>query len=323
MEAEERIQVRLAALVEAAEVEGEGVRQHQEDEDEDVRERRCEITRELAAHDDAHVAHGAFVPQAVMRAEHLIEASGFQVQILQLEALLRGQLGDRRQDRCCRRAAAPSGAHRARSPRPRPPPAARSAPARAAAELRRPASSCMRDGVVVARARRETRRGVVGDDAAAGDDDRRGVHTASTSSRMCVEMTMILSRAMSLISVRTSCFWFGSSPSVGSSRISTGGSCTIACARPTRRRKPLERVSMVCSSTPPQLQVLDDVRQALAGAARPRAARRSAMKSRKAPHGHLAVAGRALGQVAEAGLGGERVGHPRRGRRCWRCRRWE
>ena len=32
---------------------------------------------------------------------------------------------------------------------------------------------------------------------------------------------MILSRAISSISVRTSCFWFGSRPSVGSSRIST------------------------------------------------------------------------------------------------------
>src|SRR2546422_4865192 len=31
--------------------------------------------------------------------------------------------------------------------------------------------------------------------------------------------------------VRTSCFWFGSSPSVGSSRISTSGSWISACAR--------------------------------------------------------------------------------------------
>src|SRR6185295_520505 len=36
------------------------------------------------------------------------------------------------------------------------------------------------------------------------------VQTASTSSRMCVEMTMVFSRAISPINVRTSCFCSGS-----------------------------------------------------------------------------------------------------------------
>src|SRR5690606_39203791 len=61
------------------------------------------------------------------------------------------------------------------------------------------------------------------------------VHTASTSSRMCVEMTMALSAAICRMSVRTSCFWLGSRPSVGSSMMSTPGSWRIACATPTRR----------------------------------------------------------------------------------------
>ena len=71
------------------------------------------------------------------------------------------------------------------------------------------------------------------------------VHSASTSSRMCVEMMMALVGAISPISERTSCFWFGSRPSVGSSRMRTSGSCRIAWARPTRRLKPLDRVSIV------------------------------------------------------------------------------
>ena len=60
------------------------------------------------------------------------------------------------------------------------------------------------------------------------------VQTASTSSRMCVERIMHLFSAMSVIMRLTSNFWFGSSPSVGSSRIRTGGSGRIACAKQTR-----------------------------------------------------------------------------------------
>ena len=75
------------------------------------------------------------------------------------------------------------------------------------------------------------------------------VHAASTSSRMCVEKMIALFSPIRRISVRTSCFWFGSSPSVGSSRISTSGSWISACARQVRWRKPFESVSMVWCST--------------------------------------------------------------------------
>jgi hypothetical protein len=59
MEGEERRQVRLAALVETAEIEREPVGQHEKNQDEDIGQRCREITRELAAQNDAHVAHGA------------------------------------------------------------------------------------------------------------------------------------------------------------------------------------------------------------------------------------------------------------------------
>ena len=48
--------------------------------------------------------------------------------------------------------------------------------------------------------------------------------TASTSSRMCVEKMIAFFSPMRRINCRTSCFWFGSSPSVGSSNTSTSGS---------------------------------------------------------------------------------------------------
>src|ERR1019366_5794718 len=48
--------------------------------------------------------------------------------------------------------------------------------------------------------------------------------TASTSSRMCVEKMIPFFSPMRRINCRTSCFWFGSSPSVGSSSTSTSGS---------------------------------------------------------------------------------------------------
>src|SRR4029453_1068530 len=64
---------------------------------------------------------------------------------------------------------------------------------------------------------------------------------ASTSARMCVESTTVwrsssTPEASAAISPRISRIWIGSRPIVGSSRIRTGGSCTIACATPTRWR---------------------------------------------------------------------------------------
>ena len=61
-------------------------------------------------------------------------------------------------------------------------------------------------------------------------------HIASTSSSWCVEIRIALVAAMRAMRARMAIFWFGSRPSVGSSRISTGGSWTIARARATRRR---------------------------------------------------------------------------------------
>jgi hypothetical protein len=71
------------------------------------------------------------------------------------------------------------------------------------------------------------------------------VQIASTSSRMWVDRMTAFSAAMFLMRTLTSFFWLGSRPSVGSSRIRTGGSWRSACAKPTRCLKPLERVSIV------------------------------------------------------------------------------
>ena len=89
---------------------------------------------------------------------------------------------------------------------------------------------------------------------------------------------------------------------MGSSRISTGGSCTIACARPTRRDSPWT----ACRSS---------ARARRRGAAaRTTSSSRACAVSRRElahvgdeleerAHRHLAIARRAFGQVAEAGLG--------------------
>ena len=58
--------------------------------------------------------------------------------------------------------------------------------------------------------------------------------TIETSGRMCVDRITVWSPASDLIRSRISVICLGSSPMVGSSRMSTAGSLTIACARPTR-----------------------------------------------------------------------------------------
>src|ERR1051325_870498 len=62
------------------------------------------------------------------------------------------------------------------------------------------------------------------------------LHTIETSGRMCVERITVCSPASDLISARISVIWRGSRPMVGSSRMRTCGSLTIACASPTRWR---------------------------------------------------------------------------------------
>src|SRR5215469_4427100 len=167
-EGEERIEVGLAAIEEAAEVEGQRALQHKEDDDEYRGDGCGEIAGEFAAGDDEDVAHA--------QAASIVN---------------------------CRNTSSslPDGCLPCSS-------------AGVASATTRPAA------MMIAR-----------------------VHTASTSSNMCVEITIAFCGAICAISVRTSCFWLGSSPSVGSSSTSTGGSCSSACASPTRRLKPFDNVS--------------------------------------------------------------------------------
>src|SRR3984957_17146734 len=174
-ERKERVEVGLATIEEAAEVERQRSLQHEEDDNEHGRNGRSEIGGEFAFGDDQNVAHA--------QAAYIVS---------------------------CRNTSSslPDGCRPCSS-------------AGVASATTRPAA------MMIARE-----------------------HTASTSSRICVEITIAFSGAICAISARTSCFWLGSSPSVGSSSTSTGGSCSSACAKPTRRLNPLDSVSTGCSSTP-------------------------------------------------------------------------
>ena len=59
-------------------------------------------------------------------------------------------------------------------------------------------------------------------------------HTAAISGRMCELRMTVCSRPRLRMSDRVSMICWGSRPMVGSSRISTGGFATMACATPTR-----------------------------------------------------------------------------------------
>ena len=124
------------------------------------------------------------------------------------------------------------------------------------------------------------------------------VHTASTSSRRWVEMMIAFSLAIAWISLRTLCFWLGSRPSVGSSITSIGGSCRIAWARPTRRLKPLDSVSIGCSSTGSS-SVFAAASAARALASAPREAAHLGDEVEELLGRHVAIGGRAFGQIAE------------------------
>jgi hypothetical protein len=108
-----------------------------------------------------------------------------------------------------------------------------------------------RHRVVVAGAREQAGRRVVHQQAAVGDDHRPVAQGLNLFEHVRRYDDDLVFADISRISVRTSCFWFGSRPSVGSSRISTCGSCMIACASPTRRLKPFDRVSIGCSVNRP------------------------------------------------------------------------
>ena len=62
------------------------------------------------------------------------------------------------------------------------------------------------------------------------------LHVASISCRICEESRTVWLSPRFLIRLRISIICFGSKPTVGSSRIKTGGSPKSACARPTRWR---------------------------------------------------------------------------------------
>src|SRR5678816_3621261 len=87
MKIEDRIEVRLPAVVKPAEIERERGSEHEEDEDEHVRERCREIAGKLAPQDNADVAHGASGGNG---AKHIVELgagySGAQA--------IRGVIGD-------------------------------------------------------------------------------------------------------------------------------------------------------------------------------------------------------------------------------------
>ncbi len=63
---------------------------------------------------------------------------------------------------------------------------------------------------------------------------------ASTSARTWVERITVRSSPRRVISLRISTRWFGSRPSVGSSRTRISGWWRIAAASPTRWRNPLD-----------------------------------------------------------------------------------
>ena len=133
-------------------------------------------------------------------------------------------------------------------------------------------------------------------------------------------MTIAFSGAICAISARTSCFWLGSRPSVGSSSTSTGGSCSSACASPTRRLKPFDRVSTGCSSTPAKPGQAHRVLDSLAPVRgrRSRAPWRRRAGSRRRSFRDRSARPRA-GSPARGAPPRRRSA--RRGRRCGRCRR--
>ena len=132
------------------------------------------------------------------------------------------------------------------------------------------------------------------------------LHTASTSSSRWVEMMIALFGRIAAIIVRISYFWLGSSPSVGSSRINTSGSCSSACATPTRRlialRQCLDRLVQDLGD-PDHLDDAADAACCLAA----REAADMGDKVEKVGGGHVRIGGRALGKVADVPLGGDRL----------------
>ena len=158
-----------------------------------------------------------------------------------------------------------------------------------------------RDGIVVGQAAHQVLGRAVGDDAAAVDDDGARAHRLHLLQDVGRDDDRLVLRPSRAISLRTWCFWLGSRPSVGSSMISTCGSCRIAWAMATRRLKPLDSVSILCSSTDGELGLVDRGRHPAPRLLAIEAADLRDEAEERARR-HLAVAGRALRQIAELRL---------------------
>ena len=92
MEIEERGKIGLTALEKTSEIKREGVRENEKDEDEHVRKRSCEITSELAPHNNAHVMHESSFASGGYRAEYFVEPAGLQMQLFEFESLAGSKL---------------------------------------------------------------------------------------------------------------------------------------------------------------------------------------------------------------------------------------
>ncbi len=94
---------------------------------------------------------------------------------------------------------------------------------------------------------------------------------------------------------------------MGSSSTSTGGSCSSACARPTRRLKPFDSVSTGCSRTPRRV-VRFSAWSTRSASSLPEKPRTLAQKRRKRFDRHLRVGRRAFRQEAQHPPCGDAVG---------------
>src|SRR5690606_14364499 len=231
MEREERREIRLVTLVEPAEIGRERVRHDEEDRDEHVGDGRREVARELPLEHRRNPFHALAPPVIVRNTSSRRPVSSWSSSSFQP----------------CRSASRPIGISGSRPSAgkavSRPLEVSTSvsatsgrAPISARTVSRSDASASLSETALWNRERAASPAGVSSARILPPEITTARVQIASTSSSRCVEITIVLDFAMPPISWRTSCFWFGSRPSVGSSSSSTSGSCRIACARPTRRR---------------------------------------------------------------------------------------
>ncbi len=132
------------------------------------------------------------------------------------------------------------------------------------------------------------------------------LHTASTSSSRCVEMMIALSGRIAVMTVRISYFWLGSSPSVGSSRIRTSGSCSKSLGDADPALEPLRQCFDRLMHDLADPDHLDDA----ADAPRCFVAREASDvgdEVEKVGRRHVRISGRALGKITDVPLRGDRL----------------